>query len=138
MNREILFRGKRADNGEWIEGYYCGKYNKTFFSPAEDSAQIIDKDLWWHEVTSETVGQYTGLTDKNGKKIFEGDILGRRAENGRMINEGEVKYGAFNCSCCSGVYGWYFECGDIRLLEGDTDLEVIGSIHDDNERVGAR
>ena len=48
--REILFRGKSKDNDVWVEGYYCGKVNKTIFSPAEDSAQIVDKDLYWHEL----------------------------------------------------------------------------------------
>ena len=126
--REILFRGKRVDNGEWVEGFYCGKANKTFFSPAEDSAQIIDKDLWWHEVIPETVGQYTGLTDKNGKKIFEGDILSY------IDNDDDVQYISVVFEECafliedSGITG-----SDLLTSYVCLGLTVAGNIHDNPE-----
>lgn len=69
--------------------------------------------------------EYTGLHDKNGKEIYEGDIT----DDG-YNNIGVVKYGKYNCSCCEGVYGWYVDGGDIRSAE--CFLEVIGNIYENS------
>ena len=129
--RDILFRGKRLDNGEWVEGFYtyCTDGDKLshriYISFAETYGGETLHPLWL-EVDPATVGQYTGLTDKNGKRIFEGDIV--KCTNYHGAVEGNVDYSEslFYLACSSGYSDEYlFNCSDI---------EVIGNIHDKEDR----
>ena len=120
--REILFRGKRVDNGEWAEGYFFKSWNKVFllWGMTGDSPNM-------EEVKPETVGQYTGLTDKNGKKIFEGDILLKGFE--KVL----VKWNANQCRW--GIYSNNYEiCGFNESTQGY--FEVIGNKWDNSELIG--
>ena len=128
--REILFRGKRTDTGEWVEGFYAKSGDKTFI--------LVDNDIAvgyvsMKEIIPETVGQYTGLTDMNGKRIFEGDIHER--ENHFFV----VKYGKYrDCETNEDGYGWYFEYTHRKGCEGFGGTEneyvnIVGNIHDNPE-----
>lgn len=76
--------------------------------------------------------QCTGLKDKNGKLIYEGDIVAVILANGELEDIGCVKYGYFNCSCCDGVYGWGFGDADIRNYDRYT---IVGNIHENPEMI---
>lgn len=140
--REILFRGKCIGKGEWVYGLVVKteKGNVFIVNTAEEYGCGIciqeDANRKNHQVIPETVGQYIGLTDKNGKKVFEGDIMAYERDDGTDRVEGVVAYGKFNCTCCDGVYGWHItDGGDIRDLKHDPWLYVCGNIHDNPEKV---
>ena len=122
--REILFRGKSKNSNKWVYGWYCGKTLNHDMSDTEESSQIIDfKTLYWHTCRPETVGQYTWLTDKNGKKIFEGDIIRAFGEiYACRWDDGNVEFGLSN----------KHESFGIAYVAG-YDMEVIGNIHDNLE-----
>ena len=132
--REILFRGKRIDNGEWVEGHLCniGILGTTHLAivPYEVS-MYYDRIEGYCIVDPATVGQYTGLTDKNGKMIFEGDII--TSWKRRVF---AVKFGQYldDEELFSGN-GWYVsgEHGTLSFDERWGGHEVIGNIHDNPE-----
>ena len=136
--QEILFRGKAINTGEWVEGWFVGKICDSIFSPARKSSQIIDDNLMWNEVIPETVGKYTGLTDRNGKRIFEGGIV----KNSDVIKFGFHK--AFSDTDpyeYGEAYGFYLENeGESSNISEDfvNELEVIGNIYDNPELLGTR
>ncbi len=136
MSREILFRGKRADNGEWVFGYYfCmvhddGRHIHHFIMPCGTDLNLgtpIEKIQV--EVVPETVCQYTGLQDKSGKR-FEGDIF--QASDGDYIRRYIITWN-------EDALEWSAECvgdsdGTLPLSEFRVgEIEVIGNIFDNPE-----
>ena len=132
--REILFRGKRLDNGEWVEGGYkhekVGEYLTAVFIIEHLTSEVWEN----HRVDPATVGQYTGLTDKNDVKIFERDII--RCHTGRIM---VVRFGQhYDEENEAWAYGWFVsdDEGDLYLGEEWSGHEVIGNIHDNPELLG--
>ena len=127
--REILFRGKRKDIGKWVYGWFCPKdFEPSTFAVIDTPNIIREKDLLWCEVLPETVGQYTGLTDKNGKKIFEGDIV-RVEYNGSNTGDSGIGSVAFENGVFGIPWGWH---KDFIPLIGfcHHTFEVVGNVYD--------
>lgn len=137
MSREILFRGKRLDNGEWVEGLtlqWVGDADpqhekRLFLTPNGYSFPL--------EVDPETVCQYTGLTDKNGRKIFEGDIVlftdnikikGTTSHTSKVEWNTEIGGFVFHAECIG-----YYNVNPSQIER--YEIEVIGNIFDNPELI---
>ena len=159
--KEILFRGKRKDNGEWVEGYPIAdkKYSKFYIYTGDytPSGHFQEPDyLTRYEVDPETIGGYTGNVDMNGVKIFEGDIVKTR-KDGTYTKKLKGYYGfdsegypqkipgyngetEYHYSCQVdhnalvkySTFNGYYLTGTSRYV-GAICNEVIGNIHDNPE-----
>lgn len=133
--REILFRGKRTDNGEWVEGFY------TECSPVSNSKCVIETAWGDYAVIPETVGQYTGLRDSGWTKvIFEGDIVRHghtvKYADGKtsdFYNNAVVEYSESNGCYIITIPGEPHFNRLTKNMVKENNITVIGNIHDNPE-----
>jgi len=127
MNNRYLFRGKRLDNGEWAEGLlFANKFGKHYILPYEHYGSIgLTSSMY---VDPATVGQCTGLKDKNGKPVFEGDILVKSERSYTIAIIAKWQDGGW---CCGGVTAcqYTYRADSYTLAK----FEVIGNVHDSPE-----
>ena len=130
--REILFKAKRVDNGEWVEGWLFKTQEHSYiaYDRQFDDDLFLSPQNIFIEVDTNTICQYTGLTDKNGTKIFEGDVIRGLFLHSRPINS--------VVSFQDGAFGLLWNRAGVEIFWAFTSIcnveyEVIGNIHDNPE-----
>lgn len=135
MGREILFRGKQVDTGEWLYGFLSQSRNikekPAILKPCIDYEE--NGVMMFGMVDPKTVGQFTGLTDKNGTRIFEGDII-KTKKYGKIVGNSNVNdYDIFVVKYEPAVFRLDNHNRGFNLVGEGMDYEVIGNIHDNPE-----
>lgn len=147
MNREVEFRGKRLDNNEWLHGDLMhDNQGGCYIYPLDAENLYVE-----NKVDKDTVGQFTGMTDKHGVKIFEGDIVCKRDLTFNLQYKGVVVYnsaiGCFRIHIEGESKGTTmrmgFEASDVYddgkcTVPVKYDYEVIGNIHDNSELLATK
>lgn len=123
--RELIFKAKRLDNGEWITGYYALMHGYHYIMPKDDYSI-------WYEINPDTICQYTGLTDKNGNKIWENDIVRKSDVNAlgwSRVRNCKVSFDEMGYWLLTTEYGDGYWLGEFAAEQ----IEVIGNIFDNPE-----
>ena len=128
--RERLFKGRRVDNGEWIEGYYVyDDSGQTTGYPAAYIVHLNKHPCGWSlmpfEIIPETICEYIGICDKNGKKIFENDIIVYDEERG------EIAYHESEAMFVLEFDTWFTDFDHVY----DREVEVVGNKFDEVELI---
>ena len=139
MNREILFKAKRKDNGKWVEGYYCKTTIGNDVRPSDVifvPFKVSRNEEWgWMKVDPDTVCQYTGLTDKNSQKIWENDIVTITIECDDYFNLSEngiveYSYGQYELKVKTTDGKEAYSNLINKLSEAPFEIEKLGNIFD--------
>lgn len=134
--REILFRGKRSDNGEWVIGSFTNWNQLCFDNKTPKMGIVTENELQYFDCLPETIGQYVGYSDINGKRIFDGDIV-------RFLDITSTESGYSEMDCC-GIVGYdkkeicFFVTGRLSAESWEVleECAVIGNIFDNPEFQG--
>ena len=135
MNREILFKAKRKDNGKWVEGYYrripCMGMLEHYIMPRNPKNRMEQ-----YAIDPDTICQYTGLVDKNGKKIWENDIV--RRTDLHVVSESSVGFIEYDLENTSFLIHWTDKVEYSPTYHWKDRLEVIGNIFDNPDLLEAK
>lgn len=120
-NREIKFRGLRTDGKGWVCGFYCNIQDKEHYI-----LETCVLGLAWTEVIPESVGQFTGLKDKNGNEIYEGDVVFYHGSKGFVFYQNDT---------CMFLVKFPINCSQWSFDSMDEEIEIIGNIRQNPELI---